>query len=60
MTIKIDFEDKSFILFEDIDKESIRITMCGKKDFNSTIMSSSVINKKQAKEVYDFLTEWIK
>ena len=57
-TIKINFEDGSFILLEAVSENKINVIMCGRKDSNSVTMSSSSLDLKQVEKIVDFLSEW--
>lgn len=57
--VKFEFEDKSFLQFFEISGK-INIVMCGKKDHNSTVMSSYALDIKQTKELIKLLEEFIK
>ena len=59
-SIKINFNDGSFILLELVDDNKTNVIMCGRKNSNSVVMSSSNIDKEQAKEIIDFLNNWVK
>ena len=59
-SIKINFDDGSFILLELVDDNKTNVIMCGRKNSNSVVMSSSNIDKEQAKEIVDFLNNWVK
>jgi len=55
--MQIDFEDGSFIMFEYDEKKHLDIIMCGKKDENKVVMSSSSLTKEQVKLVADFFNK---
>ena len=57
--MKIDFEDGSFIMFENFD-DRINIIMCARKDNKTTTMTSSTIKKEEAQNIMNFLSDWIK
>lgn len=59
-SVKIDFEDGSFLLLEARnDGQKISVIMCGKKNSNSVVMSSSNIDKAQARDMVDFINKWL-
>lgn len=59
-SIKIDFDDGSFLLLETNDDiQKINIVMCGRKNSNSVVMSSSNIDKNEARDVVNFINNWL-
>jgi hypothetical protein len=58
-SVKINFNDGSFLLLEQKNDEKLNITMCGRKNINSVVMSSSDIDKKQAIEIVNFINIWL-
>lgn len=56
--LKIEYDDGSFMQIEG-NEDTIIITQCAKSG-KKTVMSSSKITKDQAKDVLNFMIEWLK
>ena len=63
VTMKISFEDGSFICIDEADRDDkvITITMCGLKNDGKTLtMSTSELDHKQVSEIIEFLSRYTK
>ena len=57
--MRINFEDGSFIALMP-EKDKVTFVICGRKNRNETVMSSSDLTREQAEVLVNFLAEWLK